>query len=60
MSAVSGGDGTPVATFLLGSAEWGLSVFNDAANNTFFPNIYMSLRWAVDNKLAYLHLQGVG
>lgn len=55
-----GGDGPLVGTFLPGGAEWGLASQSAEANGTFFPEVFLGLRWAVDDKLAFLHIQGVG
>ena len=54
-------NGTLAAAFLPGSAEWGVSVYNNpVANDTFFPDVWAGFKWAVDDKLAFVHIQGVG
>ncbi|EMD31561.1 hypothetical protein CERSUDRAFT_78018 [Gelatoporia subvermispora B] len=59
---VTGGElylpnGTLAATVVSGT---GMGNGIVATDEIFYPSVYMTLEWAVDGKLAYVHVQGVG
>ncbi|OCH92366.1 hypothetical protein OBBRIDRAFT_791358 [Obba rivulosa] len=59
---VTGGElylpnGTLAATVVPGT---GMGNGIVATDGIFYPSVYMTLQWAVDNTFAYCHVQGVG